>query len=328
MEILSDFLQSHDLERLKSAFNHLNKQRHHPEGLIQIEQALRQKTQITSFSNLEPIFNAVGTGMDLFKTLNYSTLICMYMHAYGANVAKYIHNLSKTYTSSIKLLEHTNLHLSYNLTDIERQLNESRETFILGDRFYPLFQQIRTQLTEINKYDKKKFNKTNPNIFQEVAPLMSPVQSTHMLVGVSDEKSLQPMAEALFHSGMQYAYVVYGNGIDEFTVSGINTYVKITPSGVSGLETLHPEQLGLSKWKAIHLQVDNNQQAYQQAQSALTGKLLGSKYEMLLLNVACAIHVHENFSEDLYDAFLKAQKLLSQNLENYFNPMTSHQSML
>lgn len=82
-------------------------------------------------------------------------------------------------------------------------------------------------------------------VFNILGPLSNPAGATHLVVGVFKPELTRTLAEVLRLLGAKGATIVYGDGLDEFTVCGVNTV-----SGLRGGEiidrTLHPEEVGVN----------------------------------------------------------------------------------
>ncbi|MCH2459343.1 MAG: anthranilate phosphoribosyltransferase, partial [Henriciella sp.] len=82
-------------------------------------------------------------------------------------------------------------------------------------------------------------------IFNLLGPLSNPANATHQILGVYDERWLDPMAETLLKLGIEKAWVVHGvDGIDEISISGETKVREVIGSQINSL-TITPNDAGL-----------------------------------------------------------------------------------
>ena len=82
-------------------------------------------------------------------------------------------------------------------------------------------------------------------IFNLLGPLSNPANATHQILGVYDERWLDPMAQTLLKLGVEKAWVVHGiDGIDEISISGETRVREVSDGKIRSL-TITPADAGL-----------------------------------------------------------------------------------
>ena len=157
---------------------------------------------------------------------------------------------------------------------------------------------------------RKKFAAEGKRTFFNVlGPLLNPMRVRRMVVGVYDKALLEPYCNALKKMGVTHAYIVYGDGMDEFSVCGVNQVLKLE-NGEESAFSLHPEQLGIVRSKVTYLAAGDPFQNFAESQNILTNELLGPKQDMLVLNSAAALHVARGFDGSLSECFSEVKQKL------------------
>ncbi|HYZ41407.1 MAG TPA: anthranilate phosphoribosyltransferase, partial [Stellaceae bacterium] len=83
-------------------------------------------------------------------------------------------------------------------------------------------------------------------IFNLLGPLSSPAMARRQLVGVFALEWVRPMAEVLGRLGVERAWVVHGEGLDELTTTGTTTVAALEDGKVETFEIV-PEDFGVPR---------------------------------------------------------------------------------
>ena len=247
--------------------------------------------------NIENPFNdtldIVGTGGDGMHTLNYSTLSALVAHETGAKIAKHGNKSATSKCGSFDFIQHLNIEIPTTAQQAEQQLKDERLTWLFAPYFHPIFAKV----AKARAYFAEKGEKT---FFNALAPLLNPMKVKRILAGVYDERLLQPYAYAFEKMGITHAYIVYGDGMDEFTICGINKVIQLH-NGKKTIFTLHPEQVGMVRSKSEYLQAGDASTNFSESQDIFKNELLGPKQDTLILNSAAASHIASGFTDTLAD---------------------------
>ena len=128
-------------------------------------------------------------------------------------------------------------------------------------------------------------------IFNILGPLANPAGATMQLLGVYDEKLVEPLAKVLSNLGVNRGLVVCGNdGLDEATVTG-PTHVCEIRFGELTMYEITPEQFGFSRCSLPELVGGNPEENAQITRDILTGKLTGPKRDIVVFNSALSLYL-------------------------------------
>jgi anthranilate phosphoribosyltransferase len=230
----------------------------------------------------------VGTGGDGLGTLNFSTMAAIVAARAGALVAKHGNRSLTSKTGSFDLLQRLAVEIPETPEQAERILQQQHLVFL----FAPFFHPISAKVAEARKILGQQ---KRPTIFNIMGALLNPARVKRGLWGVYQAALIPVFAETLQQLGVEYGYVVHGEGLDEATLTGVTHYAKLTPGKIE-YGTFAPEDFGLQRCKLSELlggDIDHN---VAEAKAILSGKTQGPKRDMVLLNAALALEASTAFA--------------------------------
>jgi len=125
-------------------------------------------------------------------------------------------------------------------------------------------------------------------IFNILGPLTNPAGADRQVLGVYQEKLVEPLAKVLSGLGCKRGFVVHGSdGMDEITLTGPTLVAAITGDMVE-LQTIEPEQFGFQCCQLADLQGGDAEQNAEIVRSILSGES-GPKRDVVVLNGAYAL---------------------------------------
>ena len=208
-----------------------------------------------------------------------------------------------SHCGSFDFLEKIGIEIPETSEEAAEIFNEKKCVFLFAPFFHPVFKEI----APVRKHFAEMGKKT---IFNVLGPLLNPARVRRMLVGVYDEKLLRPMAEALSILGVEYAYVVNGAGMDEFSICGLNHVIKIN-NGKLTKQTIHPEQLGFKRAVPQFLTAGDVYQNIEESAKIISGELMGPKRDMLVFNAASALAISTGFKTSLQEAIGQIEQFIA-----------------
>ena len=126
-------------------------------------------------------------------------------------------------------------------------------------------------------------------VFNILGPLANPAYANLQVLGVYDEKLVEPLANVLNNLGVKRAMVVHGkDGVDEVSISA-DTIVYEVKDGKIKNYTINPEMLGLTSCNQNLLVGGDANENKQIALEILKGQK-GPKRDMVLMNAAAALY--------------------------------------
>ena len=132
-------------------------------------------------------------------------------------------------------------------------------------------------------------------IFNILGPLTNPAGANLELMGVYDEKLVEPLARVLANLGVKSAMVVYGqDGLDEISMSAPTTVCEVRDGNYESY-VITPEQFGFERCKKEDLAGGTPEENAKIARRILEGEK-GPKRDAVVLNSAAAIHITKGIS--------------------------------
>lgn len=203
----------------------------------------------------------VGTGGDGANTINLSTASAIIAASMGAKVAKHGNRSVSSKTGSSDVLAVLGARLDLDATTARKALDEIGICFLFAPQYHrgfkhavPVRQALKTR-----------------TIFNILGPLINPAKPKHQLLGVYDEKLLQPYAETALTLGHQHSIVVHGAGLDEVALHA-ETQVAEIYQGKIERYTLTAEDFGLKPQPLDAIRGGEPEQNAQYIRALLQGK--------------------------------------------------------
>jgi anthranilate phosphoribosyltransferase len=135
--------------------------------------------------------------------------------------------------------------------------------------------------------------------------LFNPAGARRQLLGVYDEKLVEPLAQVLGRLGAEHAWVVHGNGLDEITITG-QTLVSEWTNGSVRTFYLSPEMFDLPRVDVTALRGGDALENAQAIRDLLDGAH-GPYRDIVILNAA-AVFVIAGAANDLHDGLTLARR--------------------
>jgi anthranilate phosphoribosyltransferase len=183
-----------------------------------------------------PVVDTCGTGGAGAELFNVSTAVALVVAGAGAAVAKHGNRAQSGRVGGADVLEALGVRIDLAPAGVARCIERAGIGFCFAPRFHGAMRFAAGPRREIGLR----------TIFNFVGPLANPAGATVQLVGVSEGKWTEPMAEALRRLGVTRALVVHGSeGIDEIGTAGST---RVSEVGTAGVRTydLRPEDFGLT----------------------------------------------------------------------------------
>lgn len=230
------------------------------------------------------VIDIVGTGGDCFNTFNISTTSSFVVASAGIAVAKHGNRNVSSKCGAADVLE--SLGVRINLTPIQSEtlLNQIGICFMFSQMHHPSMRNILHVRKEMG----------TRTIFNILGPLSNPAEAKMMLLGVYDEKLVEPIAKVLMNLGVKRGMVVHGSGLDELTLSGYNKICEID-SGTLNTYSLFPEDLGFEKCSIDDLRGGSPVENANLLLKILSGELHGPKRDVVIFNSAVALYIAKKF---------------------------------
>jgi anthranilate phosphoribosyltransferase len=227
------------------------------------------------------IVDTCGTGGDKVKTFNVSTAAALIAAGAGVTVAKHGNRSVTSRCGSTDVLEHFGVNLNLEPQKVERLIEDIGIGFMFAPIFHPAMKNAIAPRKEIGIR----------TVFNILGPLTNPAGADAQLLGVCDERMVEPLAHALAALGVEDAMVIHGRGgLDEISTVGETILARISGKAVEP-RCLTCSDFGVAKARMedlVELDVDGSVSVTYQILSG--GRLdQDAKRDMALVNAAAAI---------------------------------------
>lgn len=176
----------------------------------------------------------VGTGGDGTGTYNISTLASLIVAGCRVPVAKHGNRALSSKSGAADALSALGVNLEIGPEGIGRCISEAGIGFMFASMHHSAMRHVGPSRVELG----------TRTIFNILGPLSNPAGARRQLLGVFSPRWLTPIAEVLRDLGSESVWVVYGDGMDEITTTGITNVVALEDGKIRSFE-LTPEDFGL-----------------------------------------------------------------------------------
>jgi anthranilate phosphoribosyltransferase len=205
------------------------------EELIGAARALRAADR--DFDRPDYLFaDSCGTGGDGAGTINLSTAVAFVAAAAGLPVAKHGNRSVTSRCGSADVLEALGVRIEVPPQVARRALDEAGLCFLYAPFYHP-------GLRHAGPVRRALKVRTVMNV---LGPCLNPAEPPVQLLGVADERLLEPVAATLAALGVRRAMVVHGGGLDEVALHAETSAIRLIDGETERL-TLTPEAAGLER---------------------------------------------------------------------------------
>lgn len=229
------------------------------------------------------VLDIVGTGGDEANTFNISTVSSLVISAAGIPVAKHGNRSVSSKCGSADVLEALGVKIDIPVEKSEEILKEIGLCFL----FAPYYHSSMKYAAPVRKELGVR------TIFNILGPLANPADANLQLLGVYDEKLVEPMARVLANLGVKRAMVVHGHdGLDEVSLSTRSTVCEVNQGRINSF-FLDPKQFGFDYCIREDLTGGSPEENAAIARRLLSGEK-GPRREVVLLNSAICLYMAYN----------------------------------
>ncbi len=238
---------------------------------------MRKKASIVPTS--KSAVDIVGTGGDLAGSFNISTTSSFVIAGTGLNVAKHGNRSVSSKSGAADVLESLGVKISLPPAQASACIQNVGISFLFAQSFH-------SSMRFVGKARREMGVRT---VFNILGPLANPALSDYILLGVYDPALLETMATVLMNLGVKSAMIVYGDGLDEVSVSGETKVCELRGKKIIKY-SITPEEFGLKRYPKEDIVGGTPAENAQITLNILSGKEHGAKRDIVLLNSACAIY--------------------------------------
>ncbi len=237
-------------------------------------------SKCTPFNNEDDALEIVGTGGDKANSFNISTLSAIVAAAAGVHVAKHGNRAASSKCGTADCLEALGVKIDIEPEHSEKLLKEDGICFLFAQKYHPAMRFVGAVRKEMGIR----------TMFNVLGPLSNPARANMQLMGVYDEKLVEPLAHVLKNLGLKKLMVVYGmDCLDEISLSAPTKVCEYRDGEFKSYE-ITPEQFGFTRCKKEDL-VGGEPAANAQIAREILDGVEGPKMDAVLLNAGVAIYI-------------------------------------
>lgn len=228
------------------------------------------------------LLEIVGTGGDKSNTFNVSTTSAFVAAGAGCKVAKHGNRGVSSKSGAADVLEALGADITIEPEKAKEVLVKSGFTFLFAQKYH-------TSMKYVGPVRGALGIRT---IFNILGPLTNPASANKNIIGVYDEKLVDPIAKVLMNLGVNRGMVVFGQDVmDEISASAKTTVCEIRENKIVRYE-LDPRDYGFELCEKSDLEGGDGEENAQITRDILSGKITGPKLNAVLLNAAAGIYVY------------------------------------
>jgi len=226
------------------------------------------------------VLEIVGTGGDKSNSFNISTTSSFVLSAAGVNVAKHGNRAASSKCGAADVLEALGAKIDVSPEKSSKILGEIGICFLFAQKYH-------TAMKYVGGIRKELGFRT---IFNLAGPLSNPAFPEYQMLGVYDEKLLEPMAKVLHNLGVKRGMVVYGRDcLDEISLSAETAICEFKENKIKKY-VISPEQYGFRRCRKSDLVGGTPQENAEITRKILSGEK-DAKRDAVVLNSMFAYHI-------------------------------------
>lgn len=234
----------------------------------------------TQISYKGDVLDIVGTGGDKSNSFNISTTCAIVLSACGVKIGKHGNRASSSKSGSADVLEALGVNINVSPEKSIEMLEQIDICFLFAQIYHSSMKYVAPVRREL----------AVKSIFNILGPLSNPLFANMQIMGVYDEKLIQPLAHSLSNLGVKKGMVVYGtDGLDEVSLSA-DTKVCEIRNGKFENYTINPVELGLKLCKKDDLLGGTPEENAKITLDIFNG-VKNAKRDMVVLNSAVALYI-------------------------------------
>lgn len=226
------------------------------------------------------VLEIVGTGGDKANTFNISTTSAFVASAAGCKIAKHGNRGVSSKSGAADVLEALGAKITIEPKQSQEMLEKIGMCFLFAQKYHTSMKYVGPVRAELGIR----------TVFNILGPLTNPAGANMNIIGVYEEKLVEPIAQVLIKLGVKRAMVVFGQDtMDEITPSAKTTVCEIRDGQIKSYE-INPEDYGFHLCKKTDLEGGEAEVNAKITRDILSG-VKGAKRDAVLLNAGACIYI-------------------------------------
>ena len=260
--------------------------------------AMREKATRLEHPGME-VMEIVGTGGDNAHSFNISTTTAFILAAAGIKIAKHGNRAASSLSGTADCLEALGINIQQDPDKCRELLEKVGFCFIFAQKYHSSMKYVGPIRRELGIR----------TVFNILGPLTNPSYPEYMLLGVYDERLVNPLAQVLMSLDVRRGMVVYGTDhLDEISVSAPTKICEFRDGYYRDL-TIRPEDFGLKTASREEIVGGTPEENAQTTRDILAGKITGAKRDIVLMNAGAGLFIAGK-AESIQDGVRLAAELI------------------
>ena len=265
--------------------------------------AAGMREHCTRLLNNMDVLEIVGTGGDRSNSFNISTTSALVISAGGVPVAKHGNRAASSKCGAADVLEALGVNITVSPAQSAQMLKDINICFLFAQKYHTAMRYVANVRKELGIR----------TVFNILGPLSNPAGANMQVMGVYDEKLVEPLARVLSNLGVKNAMVVYGQDcLDEISMSARTSVCEIKDGKFRSYE-IEPEQFGFKKCDKEELVGGTPEENAKITMEILSGADKGPKRQAVCLNAGAAIYIAGK-ADTIEAGIRKAEQIIDEGL--------------
>ncbi|MEF8792575.1 anthranilate phosphoribosyltransferase [Thiohalorhabdus sp.] len=244
-------------------------------GAVAVMRELADRVEVTS----ENLVDTCGTGGDRKGTFNISTAAAFVAAGAGATVAKHGNRSVSSSSGSADVLTALGVDLDITRDAVAGAIDEVGIGFLFAPRHHGAMKHAVGPRQALGIR----------TLFNLLGPLANPALASNQVLGVYDQRWLEPLAKVLCELGSDHVLVVHADdGMDELSTLGPTRMVELYEGDLLHYD-IDPEQFGLDRARPEDLEAGGAEANAAILRAILDGEP-GPRRDIVLLNAGAALY--------------------------------------
>ncbi|MBO7719314.1 MAG: anthranilate phosphoribosyltransferase [Methanosphaera sp.] len=261
-----------------------------------LTQSMRDHAINIDYSPDDYLVESCGTGGDVLKTFNVSTVSSIVASAAGAKISKHGNRSVSSSYGGADALEDLGVNIELSPEQVVNSLQGCNFAFI----FAPKYHEATKNVMAIRKELKTR------TIFNLIGPITCPTQVTARLTGLYDPNLIEDIARVSINLGVKRGMIVHGfdehgkPAMDEISNIG-KTKVAYINHGIIDVDYIGPEDFGLEYSNREDIKAPSSSEGHLEVINNILNNVTSTKadkarMDLCLMNSAAILYVANKVS--------------------------------
>ena len=252
--------------------------------------------------------DTAGTGGDGSGTFNISTTAAFVIAAAGMPVAKHGNRAASSRSGSADVLAALGIPIDRDADDAGASLDELGICFMFAPKYHAATRRVADVRRQLGIR----------TAFNLLGPLTNPARAPRQVIGVGTASAVDRVAEVAALLGIERAWIVHGDGLDELSISGPTRIADVRDGAIVGYLELRPEDAGLEPGASGSCGGGSPEENAAVLVGILEGAIRDARRDIVVLNAAAGLVVGD-VAESLEDGARRAEAAIDSGAAAAFS---------